>query len=102
MRSGFQDLFQMHKDIVCAYPPNVEHLGSSNVCEVQGSYIPKKVITVQGHPEFNEDIVRELLDMRHEQGVCDDEMYANVTARIGDRHDGVLVAQAFLRVLVEQ
>ena len=91
----------MHRDMVCAYPPNVEQLGSSSFCEVQGMYIPANVITVQGHPEFDEEIVRELLDMRRGQGVCDDQMYADAIGKIGKQHDGVLVAQAFLRFLME-
>ena len=92
----------MHKDIVYHYPPGVEQLGSSSSCQVQGMYIPRKMITVQGHPEFTEDIVRELLVARHEQGIFDDEVFEDAIRSVGDEQDGVLVAAAFLRFLMEE
>ncbi|KAG0652502.1 glutamine amidotransferase [Hyphodiscus hymeniophilus] len=49
-------LHQMHRDIVYNYPDGVESLAYTEKCAVQGMYIPKRVITVQGHPEFNEEI----------------------------------------------
>lgn len=95
-------IFQMHKDLVYYYPQGVEELGSSGPCKVQGMYIPKKVITVQGHPEFTEEIVAELLEKRREQKIFGDEIYREAMARVGKPHDGVLVAQAFLKFLVEE
>ena len=94
-----QSIFQMHKDLVYHYPPGVEHLGSSGPCEVQGMYIPKRVITVQGHPEFTEEIVAELLERRRQQGIFVDDVYEEAMARVGKPHDGVLVAQGFLKFL---
>lgn len=91
----------MHRDIVYAYPPGVQELGASPRCSVQGMYIPQEVLTVQGHPEFDAEIVRELLEVRHEQGIFDDCMYEEALARVGSRQDGVLVARAFLRFLLE-
>ena len=38
----------MHRDIVYNYPEGCEELGSTNVCRVQGMYMPKRLITVQG------------------------------------------------------
>lgn len=95
-------IFQMHKDLVYYYPQGVEELGSSGPCKVQGMYIPKKVVTVQGHPEFTEEIVAELLEKRREQKIFGDEIYREAMARVGKPHDGVLVAQAFLKFLVEE
>lgn len=94
-------IFQMHKDLVYYYPEGVEELGSSDKCKVQGMYIPKKLITVQGHPEFSEEIVKELIITRHEQGIFDEKMYEDAMARVGRHHDGVLVAQGFLKFLLE-
>lgn len=91
----------MHKDIVYYYPEGVEELGWSDECKVQGMYIPKRIITIQGHPEFNEEIVRELLERRREQGVFSEDVYKDGIARVARPHDGVLVAQAFLRFLLE-
>lgn len=92
----------MHKDIVYEYPEGVEELGSSGPCKVQGMYVKDRMITVQGHPEFTEDIVAELLEKRHDQGIFGDEIYEEAKARVGKPHDGVLVAQAFLNFLMEE
>lgn len=91
----------MHKDIVYYYPQGVEDLAWSDKCKVQSMYIPKRVITVQGHPEFNEAIVRELLDTRREQNILDEATYRDAIARVTKPHDGVLVGEAFLRFLQE-
>lgn len=102
MRRPWQSIFQMHKDLVYNYPHGVEELGSSGPCKVQGMYIPKRVITVQGHPEFTEEIVKELLEKRREQNIFGDEIYQEAMARVARPHDGVLVAKAFLRFLMEE
>lgn len=91
----------MHKDLVYYYPEGVEELGSSGPCKVQGMYIPKKAITVQGHPEFTEEIVASLLANRRRLGIFSDEIYEEAMTRVGKPQDGVLVAQAFLKVLME-
>ncbi|MCJ1433378.1 hypothetical protein MMC27_002738 [Xylographa pallens] len=93
---------QMHKDIVFTYPPGVEPLGSSHRCEVQGMLIPKRVITIQGHPEFNADIVSELLEARHKQGIFDDKTYEDAMHRVGREQDGVLVSGVFLKFLLDR
>ncbi|KAK5107375.1 hypothetical protein LTR62_001318 [Meristemomyces frigidus] len=94
-------IHQMHRDIVYAYPVSVEPLGSSDRCSVQGMYSKGRLISVQGHPEFNEEIVEELLVNRHEQGIFPDGVYEDGMRRVGERHDGVVVAAAFVRFLVE-
>ena len=65
-------------------------------------YIPKKAISVEAHPEFNEEIMRELLQTRKRQNVFDDKTYEDAMARCGRPHDGVVVGEAFLRFLLEQ
>lgn len=96
-----KNIFQMHKDIVYEYPPEVEQLAYTDKCATQGMYIRKKLITVQGHPEFTEEIVRELLEARHASGVFDDETYTDAVGRVDKEHDGVKVAQAFLKFIME-
>jgi len=92
----------MHRDIVFDYPPGVEDLGASTVCKVQGMYIAKELITVQGHPEFNEEIVTEILDARHATGILDDETYKEALGRTSNPHDGLAVSKAFLRFLLKE
>ena len=64
-------------------------------------YMRGRLITVQGHPEFTEDIMKELLVIRHEQGIFDDDFFADAHRRVSNEQDGVLVAQAFLALLLE-
>jgi len=99
--SSPQAIHQMHQDAVFTYPPSVEHLGHSPSCHVQGMYEKNRLITTQGHPEFDGDIVAELLENRHDRGVFDDETYEDAMGRVRRHHDGVKVAAAFLRFMVE-
>ncbi|RAO69754.1 uncharacterized protein BHQ10_005766 [Talaromyces amestolkiae] len=92
---------QMHKDIVAAYPKEVTPLGSSPRCAVQGMYIARKLITVQGHPEFNGEIMTEILTLRNQQGIFSDEQYNEALKRADIAHDGIAIAAAFLKFLLE-
>lgn len=92
----------MHKDIVFEYPDGVQPLGSTSRCKVQGMYVPGRVMTVQGHPEFTEEILVEILEVRHEQGVFGDEIYEEAMARVGRKHDGVLVGTRFIEFLLDK
>jgi GMP synthase-like glutamine amidotransferase len=94
-------LHQMHRDVVYAYPEGVEQLGYSLVCKVQGMYAPKRLITVQGHPEFNEEIMTEIIETRHSTGIFDDAAYKEHMGKVPKPHDGLIVSKAFLRFLLE-
>jgi ribose 5-phosphate isomerase RpiB len=59
------------------------------------------MISVQGHPEFTEEMVREILDMRKYGGILGDDIYQDGVNRVANKHDGVAVAQVFLRFLLE-
>lgn len=100
--TGTQHIHQMHQDIVFEYPAHVEHLGYTDRCAVQGMYVKKRVITVQGHPEFNGNIVAELLERRHSQGIFNDEMYDEGMSRVRKHHDGVRIGAAFVRFCMEE
>lgn len=94
-----QSIYQMHKDIVFEYPDGVQPLGSTPRCKVQGMFVPGRVLTVQGHPEFTEEILVEILEVRHQQGVFGDEIYGDAMERVGRKHDGVLVGKRFVEFL---
>ena len=91
----------MHRDVIPALPPNVERLGHSPRCDVQGLYIRNRLISVQGHPEFNGRIVNELLDLRRGT-VLDEETYQRGKERANHAHDGVAVAAGFVRFLLAE
>ncbi|KAF2103206.1 class I glutamine amidotransferase-like protein [Rhizodiscina lignyota] len=95
------NLYQMHRDIVYGCPSDVEELGWSPTCSNQGMYVKGKVMTVQGHPEFTNPIETEIMEARHGQGIFDDATFEDGMKRVGSHHDGVAVAQAFIRFLLE-
>jgi len=95
-------IHQMHRDCVFEYPEGVDELGSSPVCKVQGMYSPNRLMTVQGHPEFNQEIMTEIINTRHATGVFDDKAYKTHAGKAGLPHDGLVVSQAFLKFLLEQ
>lgn len=74
-------------------------LGTSPVCKVQGTYLPWKFLTLQGHPEFNAEIMLDLLKANDELGFEDKALYDDAMSRVHDKHDGTLVAAAMLQFL---
>ena len=91
----------MHRDAVGNFPRGSEPLAKTELCPVQGMYVPRTYITIQGHPEFTADIVAEIVHVRHLAGIFSDEMEADAMRRVALDHDGVKIAQAFLRFLRE-
>lgn len=89
----------MHRDFVADTPKDAVLLAKTGLCPNQGFYIPGKCITVQGHPEFTSLIVSEIVNTRHELGAFDKAMYEDAMARVNNSHDGVAIAQAFMRFL---
>ncbi|MCJ1311288.1 hypothetical protein MMC25_004959 [Agyrium rufum] len=97
----YLSIHQMHKDIVFSYPPEVISLGSSPKCDVQGMYIPARLITVQGHPEFNGWIMGEILEARKKQGIFDATIVQEAMERVEEPHDGELIGRAFVDFMLE-
>lgn len=62
-------------------------------------YRPDRYITVQGHPEFTNDIISEILTNRHAVGIFSDEVYEGGMKRAPIPHDGVAIAKAFLKFM---
>ena len=89
----------MHRDIVRTFPEDAIPLGSNKNCAVQAMYLPGKYITVQGHPEFNEEIIMEILERRHDAGIFPDGVYDSGIERAMLDHDGVTVGKAFLKFI---
>lgn len=67
-------LSEMHKDVVLEVPPGCINWGSSSLCQYQGFYKPKTLLTFQGHPEFTNMIVKwglERIPQEVDQNVID-------------------------------
>ncbi|CAH0020393.1 unnamed protein product [Clonostachys rhizophaga] len=93
-------LHQMHQDIVVGLPKGAMNIGSSPVCEVQGLHIPRRVFSLQAHPEFSESIMLRLLKLRHDQKIFSDALYKSGIERASRHHDGLLVARAIWKFLL--
>ncbi|KAI5273500.1 class I glutamine amidotransferase-like protein [Aureobasidium subglaciale] len=95
-------IHQMHQDMVYTYPEGVLPLAHTARCENQGMYAKGRLITVQGHPEFNREMVTHILSARHDAGVFPDEIYEDGIKRVGDTHGGAVIAKALLRFLTQE
>jgi len=96
------NIFLMHRDVVTEVPEGVERLGQTDKCAVQGMYAPKRLISVQGHPEHTSDIQREILDTRRKLGIFSDETYREIVGRLELEQEGVAVATVFIRFMQER
>lgn len=63
-------------------------------------YRPGHFITVQGHPEFREDIVSEVVKLRMSTGIFSKEEGEDALSRAGKDHDGVAIGVTFLKFLL--
>lgn len=75
MLTTTQCLHQMHRDVVLHYPPGVEKLGYTPRTEVPALYVQNRLISVQGHPEFDGAIVAAIAQSRYDMGLFDQELY---------------------------
>lgn len=89
----------MHRDAVLEQPKGVSILAKTDICANQCMYRAGRLFSVQGHPEFTEEIVREILDIRRDAHIVTEELYQDGIDRAANAHNGVAVAQAFLRFL---
>lgn len=105
LQPGSLSIMQMHRDIVAVepeqLPDGVENLASTEDCKVQGMYKKGVFISVQGHPEYNLEIMHEFVSVRAKLGIFTKEMTKDALKRISDPCDGVVVGSAFLRFLIE-
>ncbi|EFE40345.1 hypothetical protein TRV_04924 [Trichophyton verrucosum HKI 0517] len=94
------NIMEMHRDVVYELPANTVALGHTPKCSIQGMYNPRRFISVQGHPEFNRDIVMEIMQTRkanYPPDVFDEAMKV-----IDNKQDGVVIGEAFLKFLAEE
>lgn len=92
-------IHQMHRDVVADLPAGAVPLASNAFCAVQGMYGPGRYLTVQGHPEFTNEIISEILFNRHTVGIFSDDVYEDGIRRADVPHNGVAVGKAFLNFM---
>lgn len=89
----------MHRDIAHEVPDGCVNLGSTPICKIQGLYMPGRILTVQGHPEYDEFVMTKLLEARHGSGILGAELFRSGMSRAGNEHDGMVFARAVWRFL---
>ncbi|GAO52578.1 GMP synthase [Saitoella complicata NRRL Y-17804] len=99
--SGTLKLQQMHRDIVSKVPVGVHVFASNEICKVQGMLVPGRVLSVQGHPEFTQFIVEELLKTRKEQKIFAEDVVEEAWPRAAGENDGENVARGIITFLLK-
>ncbi|GAP87845.1 putative glutamine amidotransferase class-I [Rosellinia necatrix] len=94
-------IYQTHRDAVLEYPKGIESLAQSKQCPTQSMYIPGRLLTVQGHPEYSPFIMSEMLRVRHRAGAIPRRAFTDAMLRATNKHNGIDIARAFLRFLRE-
>lgn len=84
----------MHQDEVYGVPLGVELLASTAKCANQVMYQNGCFISVQGHPEFTQDMVKTSLEAR--RSILSDGEFQDAMQRLGDHDDGKLIMERFL------
>jgi len=104
---------QMHRDHLVTLPispfaslpdATLEILGESEMCAVQGLYTPGKVLSVQGHPEFDATIMRAIVQYRQQQGVFNKAIADDAISRSDLKNDGTSkdgIAAGFWRFFLD-
>ncbi|KAG6843053.1 hypothetical protein H0H93_002431, partial [Arthromyces matolae] len=93
---------QMHRDHVPSLPPSndIHLLASTPISPIQGMamFFPSQphtlqnthILTLQGHPEFVQDIVDQLVELRSKSGIIPKDLAEEYfTVRREWRNDGV-------------
>jgi len=114
-RSDTLNIQQMHRDHVPTVPPSFYLLGSSPTSYNQGMVRfssganpstplpPVQIITIQGHPEFNEPIITAIIRQRTESGHISHEAATDAERRRFWRTDGVyIVGKAIWEILLRK
>ena len=58
-------------------------------------------ISFQGHPEFNEEVIREILVSKQADGLLSTEVYEDSMKRASLEHDGLLVGRLISKFILE-
>ncbi len=61
------NLLSSHQDQVTQLPPGAKLIASNEFCRLAGFTLGRKVLTLQGHPEFRKAYSRDLMNLRRGQ-----------------------------------
>ncbi|KAG6551038.1 hypothetical protein Mapa_007271 [Marchantia paleacea] len=66
------NIYESHRDQVKEIPTGGELLGFSEKTGIEMYAVGDNVLAIQGHPEFTEDVVRDIVDTRFSMGILND------------------------------
>ncbi|WP_108126626.1 glutamine amidotransferase-related protein [Saccharospirillum mangrovi] len=97
--NGTVGLLVSHRDQVTELPPGAKRLLSNGFCPLAAFYIPGQVLCFQGHPEFNKDYERALLEYRQDD--VSREQMQRIEASLTDEHEGERIGR-WMKQFLEQ
>jgi len=90
-------LLSNHKDQVSKMAEGATLLASTEACPIAMTSLGNHILTFQGHPEFNKEYARALLDMRRE--ILGEPVYSTAINSLKIETNNSLVANWILRFL---
>ncbi|ATY65356.1 GMP synthase [Cordyceps militaris] len=94
-------MHQTHRDAVTVLPPGVDSIGGSAGCRVHGMFRAGRILSFQGHPEFDAETMALILKGRYAVGVFSQAMYDDAMSRVGRPHCGKMLATKVCGFLLE-
>jgi len=91
-RNGDCSLYFVHQDQVVELPPGAQRLAGNAFCPNAMFAIPGRALGIQGHPEFTEGIMRDILESK-EDGIEDGLRQAALNSLEAAQPDNPLLAQ---------
>jgi len=82
-------ILKSHRDIVVRLPPQALHLASSDITQYEMALIGSSALSMQGHPEFDNEVVRGIVENRHERGLIPGPTVQEALRTLSDSADRV-------------
>ncbi|MGD8416282.1 MAG: amidotransferase [Pseudomonadales bacterium] len=92
------NLIASHKDQVSELPEGARVITSSEFCPIGGFVIEDRVLTLQGHPEFQPDYSQDLMDMRRD--LLGEDVYRAGVASLEKETDEMRAAEWIIGFLL--
>ena len=94
-------ILETHSDVVTRLPPGAVCLAASPRTEVEIFTVGERVLCLQGHPEMDVPMVRELLDKREARGLLDPARAAEGRASLANEPHRAFLEEWLRRFLRE-
>ena len=90
-------LIYMHQDQVVKLPESAVLLSGDNFCPFSAFTVGEHILSMQGHPEFSNEFVKDLIKLRTDSiGTRETNLALN---SLSNPHDGTIVGQWIVNLL---